>query len=367
MSTLAFRDVSFVDGRGATLLDSEGRQFIDFFADVGTASLGYKAPEHLWAARTGALVHLPNLYGNPLRDEAAARLCAATAMDHVFFCNSGTEAVEAAIKLARKRVSQNGNLHRYEVWSVVNGFHGRTMGALAAGDGPPYHYAGFGQLPPDFHHFIDIEEIPKDAAAVILAPVFGNNDVFEYSPEWLGRLRKFTSMNGIALIFDEVQTGSGRCGHYTYAQSIGIEPDIVTLAKGLGAGAPVGACLATGYYAEAFTPGSHFSTFGGSPLCSAYVLAMLGWLDSNMAEIWQKGARIKDRLRQAGAAGIRGTGMLIGFDYPHDTLDFASRCFERGLLVGAFRSGAGPVKITPPLNISDAELENGLDVLVGAM
>ncbi len=369
MSTLDFRVQKFATGNIALLSDGRGGpNALDFFADVGTASLGYNSQESRHVLHRmldeHIPIHAPNLYGFDERDRAARRLCEKTGMDRVFFCSSGTEAVEAAIKLARLHCCQSATVDgvldvekgwRYKIASFKGGFHGRTYGGMAAGDGPPYHTFGFGPLLQGFEKFGQIEEISEDAAAVILAPVFGNNDVVVYPDGWLQELRAYCDEHGILLIFDEVQTGSGRCGiNFTYGQRVGVRPDIITLAKGLGMGAPVGACLARGEVADTFTPGSHFSTFGGNPLSCAFINGMLDWATENaMEQVDQLGHYIRDALVKLDfAKNVRGIGMLNAFDIDIDTVEFAWACQEEGLLIGAFRSGPGAVKITPPLNIT---------------
>lgn len=371
MDVLNYKDAVFHTGADSTLFAQDGSEYIDFFTDVGTASLGYCSGAHL--AVYAKLIHhripthAPNLYGFSWRNAVAKRICEMTGMDKVFFCNSGTESVEAAIKLARKYHYDNEIYNpRTQIWSYEGGFHGRTGFSLAAGDGPSYHYNGFGPLPQNFYHFNAIEQIPEDAAAVILAPIFGNNDVRMYDEKWLWLLREFTDRYGILLIFDEVQSGSGRCGAMTYAQKIGIQPDILTLAKGIAMGCPVGVMLAKQGVAKAFTPGVHFSTFGGNPLACAFTMEMLDWLshDSNLEGVEFRGKAIKDTLQNfKWPKKIRGTGMLIAFDIDIDGLKYAQACFEEGLLIGAFRPGPGPVKITPPLNISMDDLYLGLERL----
>jgi acetylornithine/succinyldiaminopimelate/putrescine aminotransferase len=200
----------------------------------------------------------------------------------------------------------------------------------------------------------------------MLAPIMGNNDVQMYPEGWLEQLRDFATQHNIVLIFDEVQTGSGRCGTPTYAQKCGVKPDIITLAKGIGMGCPVGVVLATEEVASAFTPGSHFSTFGGNPLSCVFINAMLDWLaePANLRGVEEKGDAIRQRLQNlCWPKNIRGSGMLNAFDIDIDGIDYAMGCLDRGLLIGAFRKGAGAVKITPPLNISDEQLESGLDAM----
>lgn len=363
MNNIRRRPISFSTGHSATLQDAEtGRKFIDFFADVGTASLGYCGREQREVLKRmiadNVPTHAPNLYGFDERSRAGERLARYADMEKVFFCNSGAEAAEAAIKLARLNHAKKG------IASIRGGFHGRTYGALAAGDGPPHHYMGFGELPEGFTKF-DITEgdglpkHPETLCAVMLAPVFGNNDIRVYPDLWLESLRKFCDDNELYLIFDEVQSGSGRSGAPTYGQRIGVRPDILCLGKGVAMGAPVGACLSKGLD---FSPGSHFSTFGGNPLSAAFVNGMLDYLSGDEYHTAMERA---DVLRahfqnRHWAKNVRGVGALIAFDFERDTLQLSEACMDEGLLIGAFRSGPGPVKITPPLNISMDEIEAGM-------
>jgi len=372
MGTVEYRPVTFSSGNGPWLYvyhDGETKtDYLDFFCDVGTSSLGYggKEQQDVISRMYHLPAHAPNIFGFDERDRAARRLCEMTQMDRVFFCNSGAESVEAAIKLARLWSYKKG-CGADHIYSYVGGFHGRTYGALSAGDGAPYHYEGFGKMLDGVFHFKEAWEITDpETCAIILAPCFGNNDIREYPDGWLKDLREFCDNNGILLIFDEVQTGSGRTGMMTYAQRCGVKPDIMTLAKGIGMGAPVGAMLASADIAEVFTPGTHFSTFGGNPLSCAFVNGMLDWLErpGNLESVNRKGEFIKETLQRFGwAKNIRGPGMLIGFDIDIDTSEFAARCLENQLLIGAFRKGPGAVKISPPLNIEKEDIIKGLTIL----
>lgn len=360
-----FKETTFIGGHGSYLVADGGQEYLDFFTDVGTASLGYGGPRHDAVLKKLAHgpVHAPNLFQYKSRNDAAANLCEATGMDRVFFSNSGAEAVEAALKLARKfqnsLTGKDGG-----IWSYKGGFHGRTTSLIWVGDGAPYHREGFGSRPPDLgNHFTEISQIPHNAQAVILAPVFGNNDVRVYPVTWLGELRAYCTQYGITLIFDEVQTGAGRAGgHITFAQKVGVIPDILTMAKGIAMGAPVGVTLACGPVADTFTPGSHWSTFGGNPLSCAFVNGMLDYLTaSEVEEINSKGKFLMRILKiMPWANNVRGEGMLIAFDTHLDTKAFAAAALEQGVIIGAFRSGPGAVKLTPPLNITRSEIMSGL-------
>lgn len=371
MNTLKFQPRTFVSGKENFLIDSEGDAYLDFYTDTGTASLGYNGKvqrDVLRGLLSGDVpLHSPNVFEFSDRNKAARRVAEATGMSRVFFCNSGAEAVEAAIKVARLTQFKRGT-GRVDIWGWRDSFHGRSLATLALGDGPEYHRRGFGPLPPGFCTFNEIEDIRKDAAAVCLAPVYGNYDLHVYDIDWLCRLAAYCLDNGILLIFDEVMTGAGRTGHYTYGDRIKVEPDIIAMAKGMAGGAPVGACAARGDASIAFEPGTHFSTFGGSPFSCAFVNAMLDWLQSSEGRpevIEAKGMRMREGLQaMPWAENVRGVGLLNGFNLVDvDKLHFARQCLERNLLVGLFRPGPGPVKITPPLTITDAEIDWGLQVM----
>jgi acetylornithine/N-succinyldiaminopimelate aminotransferase len=345
--------------------------YLDFFTDSGTASLGHGCEEHTLALEMSAnfQLHALNLFDNELRDEVAEIVCSAVEMDRVFFCNSGTEAVETAIKLARKYQSDRRSGPsmapvKNEIWSIRNAFHGRTYGALAASDGPEYHYNGFEPIPFGYKKFVGMEEIDFTlAAAVIISPVFGNNDVRLYDVGYLKELKRCCDESGTLLIFDEIQTGCGRTGDYTYAQSVGVNPNILTLAKGFGMGFPVAATFADEEVSKAFTPGTHFTTFGGSPMALCHVAVMFEWLRHYLSSVVNTGNVMMGDLRMIpGVENVRGVGMFIAFDLIHGgAKEFARRCLEKRLVIGAFRDN--PVKITPPLNITIDEWREGLSVM----
>lgn len=370
MNTIKRRPVTFVRGEDSRLFDEAGKGYLDFFCDVGTSSLGYSSPQQKLAMEIAAKhpVHAPNLFGYKLRDSAAARLCKATEMDAVFFSNSGAESVEAAIKLARLYQHQRGN-GRAVVYTQPGSFHGRTLATLAAGDGPAYHVDGFGPLPTHFWKFHSVEDINwGQAAAVLVSPVRGNNTVDPVPLADLQHLREMCSQHDVALIFDEVQSGSGRTSEFmTYHQKIRVKPDVVTLAKGLAMGAPVAATLARGAFAEVFTPGTHFSTFGGNPFSCAMLHGMLDWVEQSGGRSELIGMAAEQYLKQLpDVVGFRRAGALIAFDHPNP-LALADLCLEYGLLIGAFRDGPGVVKITPPLNISARDMGDGLNIMSNAL
>lgn len=347
--------------------------FLDFFTDSGTASLGHGADEHILALETSAnfQLHSLNMVDNELRDEAAEIVCSGTGMDRIFFCNSGTEAIEAAIKLSRKyqsdiRSNVSCKPSKNVIWSVKDSFHGRTYGALAASDGPEYHYEGFRPMPFGYKKFISIDDIEFDcAAAVIISPVFCNNDVRSYDIDYLKELKRRCENSGTLLIFDEIQTGSGRTGDYTYYQTIGVKPNILTLAKGFGMGFPVAAMMADDNVAKSFTPGTHFTTFGGSPIAMCHVIVMFEWLRLHLEKVKFGGISMLQSLQELdGVVNIRGVGMMLAFDLIHGgAKEFSRRCLEKNLVIGAFRDN--PVKLTPPLNISEFDWNKGLGIMKG--
>jgi len=370
MDTVEFRNFNIVGADGPYLVRADGRKLLDLFTDTGTASLGTS-----WASINEAMscladfhfgAHAPNLYTNPLRNYVSERVCKLMGASRVFWCNSGTEAVEAAIKMARLyhyKQAKLSNPPRNNILSVSGGFHGRTYGAIAAGDGPSYHYEGMGPYPGGFIHapierMCDmIISLGPSLAAVIMAPVMGNNDVVPYETEVLQSIQAMAHSVGSLLIFDEVQTGSGRTGAPTYAQRVGLEPDITCLAKGIGMGFPVGLALARGNAGNAFTPGTHFSTFGGNPMSNAFVNVMCSWLEnqSNLDSVISVGSFTKFALETRDSfpdmGQVRAVGMMIACDVPVDRRMLEREALAEGLLLPTFRDGPGTIKITPPLNI----------------
>lgn len=375
MNTLERRERTIVGGEGPYLIDSEGNRLLDMYGDNGASGLGYKHPLHLAccdALRGHGLVHSMDLYHHAWREAAARDICEAGGMDKVFFCTSGTEGVEAAIKLARKVqydrwCEGSSSCHwssRCEIWSVYGGFHGRTYASMAASDGPSYHYDGFHPLPGRFRHF-DIDQpgdIDPRAAAVLLAPVFGVHNVIPYTHEQLSKLRSYCDEHGILLIFDETQSGSYRTGDYLYWQHIGVKPDIVTFAKGAAGGFPIGGMMTTEEYAKALTPGSHFSTWGGNPPAMLWLSMFLRYMRENGEKIRQKAERIRELLEgQPWIKKVRNAGLLFAFDTNLNANEFARRCDEKGLIIGSWRDN--PIRFTPPLDVNMAEIGLAIGIM----
>jgi acetylornithine/N-succinyldiaminopimelate aminotransferase len=369
MPTYARTDVAFERGDGAWLVATDGTRYLDFAAGVAVNVLGHSHP-HLVAALTeqaGKVWHVSNLYRSPEGERLAARLCAASFADTVFFSNSGAEAMEGAIKLARKYQSASGRPERYRIVTFEGAFHGRTLATLAAG-GQKKHLEGFGPVVDGF------DQVPLDdlaavkraigdaTAAILIEPIQGEGGVRVPATQFLKALRQLADEHGLLLIFDEVQTGVGRTGELFAYQRLGITPDIMALAKGLGGGFPIGACLATADAAKGMTAGTHGSTFGGNPLAMAAAHAVLdvvlapGFLDRTrrMALLLkQRLAELKDR-HPAVIAEVRGEGFLIGLRalVPAGQVVDAARA-ERLLTVAA---GENVVRLLPPLVVGEDEI-----------
>lgn len=368
--------VAIERGQGAHVWDVEGRRYVDFAAGVAVTSLG-----HAHAGLTKAiseqaarLLHSSNLYLVPNALRLAHRLKRLTGMDRVFFSNSGTEAIEAALKLARYWGAKNGG--RTDFVATEHGFHGRTMGALSV-TGQPKYQKGFHPLLPgvQFVPYGDANALAKaigpTTCGVILEPIQGEGGVHVPPSEYLQRARELCTARGALLILDEVQTGIGRTGSWFAFEQAGVRPDILALAKGLGGGVPIGATLAT-EAAHAFEPGAHGSTFGGNPLATAAALATLDAVEAEgvLANVRVQGERILKRLKEWERAGLvrgaRGRGLLLGFDLPSGASKaFARRLLEAGLLVTNI--GEATIRICPPLNVSSAVVEEGLVLLERAL
>jgi acetylornithine/N-succinyldiaminopimelate aminotransferase len=369
MPTYARTDVAFERGEGAWLVATDGTRYLDFAAGVAVNVLGHSHP-HLVAAVTeqaGRVWHVSNLYHSPEGERLAQRLCAASFADVVFFSNSGAEAMEGAIKVARKYQSASGRPERYRVITFEGAFHGRTLAMLAAG-GQKKHLDcfgpvvdGFDQVPLD--DLAAVKRVVGDqTAAILIEPIQGEGGVRVPSPHFVKALRQLADEHGLMLIFDEVQTGIGRTGELFAYQRLGVTPDIMALAKGLGGGFPIGACLATADAAKGMTAGTHGSTFGGNPLAMAAANAVLdvvmapGFLERTrrMALLLkQRLAELKDR-HPAVIAEVRGEGFLIGLRalVPAGELVDAARA-EKLLTVAA---GENVVRLLPPLIVGEEDI-----------
>lgn len=365
--------ISFTRGKGSWLYDKEGANYVDFASGIAVASFGHCHPKLVEALcqQASMLWHVSNLVDIPQSQRLAERLASITFADRVFFANSGAEANECAIKSARKYQYQRGYPGRYRILTLQNAFHGRTLGTIAAtgqdkyleGFGPKVD--GFDTLPIENHE--EIAAWVSDAsAAIMIEPIQGEGGVKVISHEHLIFLRQLCDTHGLLLIFDEVQTGMGRTGDlFAYSRS-GVTPDILTVAKGLGGGFPIGACLATNDVAVAMGPGSHASTFGGNPLamaCGNVVLDLL--LERDFFKLMgEKACYVRSELHDIKnsfpelISDIRGVGLLIGIQVSVNNSIFISEAYRQGLvLVGG---GDNTVRILPALNIPQEDLKEGL-------
>jgi len=371
MDTYRRLPVAFVRGSGAWLEDAAGKRYFDALTGIAVCGLGHAHPgvADAVARQAASLVHTSNLYEIPEQERLAERLCRLSGMDRVFFANSGAEANEAAIKLARLHGHQRG-IQRPAVVVMEGSFHGRTLATLTA-TGSRKAQAGFEPLLGGFVRapYDDIDALDTiarnnaDVVAVLLEPIQGEGGIVVPADDYLHRLRALADEHGWLLMLDEVQTGNGRTGRFFAYHHSDVLPDVVTTAKGLGNGVPIGACLARGEAAEVFHPGNHGSTFGGNPLACAAGHAVLDALEQDdlMAAAGRRGARILDGLREAlkgdnRILDIRGRGMMIGVQLSEADAGLVSRALEQGLLVNV--TGDNVLRLLPPLTLSDGEADD---------
>ncbi len=379
METYKRLEIAPTGGEGSWLFDEEGNRYLDFIGGIATNSLGHGHPALVEAIReqAGKLIHCSNLYEIPLQAEVAGMLADATDFDRVFFCNSGTESVEAAIKLARKHAHETFGPQKYEVLTFSKSFHGRTYGGLTA-TGQPALQDGFGPMLPGVVHapFGDLEAartmVGPQTAAILVEPIQGEGGINVAPEGFLQGLRDLCDEHGALLVFDEVQTGAGRTGHLYAYQGTGVVPDVLTSAKGLGGGFPVGAMMVREEHA-ALGPGNHGSTFGGNPLAMAAVRAVLGVVGDAefLEEVRFKGTVLKNALLKLAesvpGAEVRGEGLLIGFDLGDAGLarEVFEYCLDRGILVNLV--GGTTIRMAPPLTISRTEVRAALDTFRGGV
>ena len=357
-------------GKGCRVWDTEGKSYLDFVAGVAVCSLGHAHPRISKALCTQAerLFHVSNLYYTIPQVELASMLVEKSFADRVFFCNSGAEANEAAIKLARKYFKDKGENGRYRIISMEKSFHGRTMATLSA-TGQEKIKKGYDPVLEgfDFVRFNDPDGlaamIGPSTCAVILEPIQGEGGVHVPGSGYLREVRKLCDKSGVLLIFDEIQTGIGRTGKLFAYEHSGVEPDIMTLAKALGNGLPIGAMLAKEHVASAFVHGSHATTFGGTPLVTAAALEVLKVLyEENIIDNCDKtGAYFKERLlwlksRHPSIRDVRGIGLLIGMELENEVGEnLVNKCLERGFLINCIQGRI--IRFVPPLIISKGEID----------
>lgn len=374
MNTYARLPVAFSHGEGSRITDTEGHQYLDALAGIAVNTLGHAHPKLVAAiaAQAGRVLHTSNLYGMPGQEKLADKLCALSGMQEVFFCNSGCEANEAAIKLARFYGHKKG-IENPTIVVMDNAFHGRTMATLSA-TGNRKAQAGFEPLVSGFVRvpYNDLEAIKavvdhnQNIVAVMLEIIQGEGGIHLASLDYQKALRQFCDEHGLLLICDEVQCGTARTGKWFGYQIAGIQPDIATLAKGLGSGVPIGACLAGGEAAGLFGPGNHGSTFGGNPLACTAALTTIECIEEE--GLLLNAERIGALIRQlfaaslAGVPGvveIRGQGLMIGVELDRPCGELVGKGLEAGLLINVTADKV--VRMLPPLNFSEKEAHELVD------
>ena len=367
--------IALVRGKGVKVWDADGKEYLDFVSGIAVNNLGHNHPAVVRAIQrqSKTLVHVSNLYHIGPQSELARDLCRHSFADRVFFCNSGAEANEAAIKLARRYGSERLG-GKYEIISMHNSFHGRTLATLTA-TGQEKVRLGFGPLPSGFLQvpFEDLEAAEKaigeKTVAILVEPIQGEGGVVVPSEEYLQGLRGLCDSRRILLIFDEVQVGMGRTGKLFAYEHFGVEPDIMTLAKALGGGLPLGAMLAKDKVAQSFVPGTHASTFGGNPLVCAVGIVVLntllqgGVLDHCVKmgrHLFQGLQSLQDRfdfIRE-----VRGKGLILGMEIDRESSKIVAECMDSGLLI--LSAGHNNVlRFLPPLTVKKKDVANGLSIL----
>jgi acetylornithine/N-succinyldiaminopimelate aminotransferase len=379
MGTYTPPPVVFVRGRGSELFDADGRRYLDFVSGLAVTSLGHAHPDVARAVseQASTLLHISNLYANALAPEVAATIDrligggAAPAGGQVFFCNSGAEANECALKLARKWAGPG----RHVVVATWGSFHGRTLATLAA-TGQPTKHAPFEPLPEGFVHvpFDDLDAMsaaldPATVGAVLVEPIQGEGGVVVPSSDYLAGLRQLCTDRGVLLMCDEVQTGLGRTGRWFAFQAQHLRPDVVTMAKALGNGVPVGACWASAEVAAAFGPGDHATTFGGQPLAMSAARATLEVMEREdvCGRAHRAGARLRTRLEALpGVVAVRGEGLLLAAVLGSPVaVEVSAAALDDGLLVNAVRPDA--LRLAPSLLVEDEVVDEALGLLEAAL
>jgi acetylornithine/N-succinyldiaminopimelate aminotransferase len=369
-------DVAFVRGEGSYLFAEDGKRYLDFGAGIAVNAFGHAHPRMLKALtdQAGKLWHTSNLYRVPGQESLSEKLVANTFADTCFFTNSGTEAIELAIKMARRYHFAGGRPERFHIVSFEGAFHGRTYAAINAGGNEKY-LEGFGPRMPGFVQLAagDLEAVKKaigpETAAILIEPLQGESGVREIAPEFLKGLRKLCDDHGLLLIFDEIQTGLGRTGKFFAYDWLGITPDIMTVAKALGGGFPVGAVLATAQAAKGMTVGTHGTTYGGNPLAMAVgneaidMILEEGFLDrvNKIANYLHQQLGALVAAHPGVFESVRGRGLMIGLKMKPSSAEFVALARANGLVV--LPAGDNVVRMLPPLTLSEAEAREGVALL----
>lgn len=372
MPTYKRNPIVIARARGSRVWDVDGREYLDLFAGWGVSVIGYCHPRVVEAIKSQAekLIHMPNNYYNELQGKLAEKIASHSFGGKCFFCNSGAEAVEGALKLARKYGASKG---KDEVITMDNSFHGRTFGALSA-TGQAKYREGFGPVLAGFRYvpFGDFgslrNAISDKTCAVMAEPIQGEGGVHVATRQYFQRMRELCSQRDAVLIFDEVQTGMGRTGEYFGYQLYGVEPDVMTLAKALGGGFPIGAIVVQPKFAEVFVPGNHASTFGGSPLACAAALAVFEAIEEeNLLEnVKGMGAYLREKLeglklKYRIIKEVRGEGLMLGAELTKPGDAIAAKCMEKGLLINC--TAGNVLRFLPAMTISRQEIEEGMEIL----
>jgi acetylornithine/N-succinyldiaminopimelate aminotransferase len=367
--------VVFTRGEGTRLFAEDGRSYLDFLSGIGVASLGHAHPALATAIadQASTLIHTSNIFYHPLQGALANQLSALTGLERAFFCNSGTEAVEACLKLSRRYWHTQGDTARTKFVAFTHSFHGRTMGSLSVTWDD--HYRGpFQPLIPGVS-FASTNEpsalaslVDHTTAAIILEPIQGEGGVRPLSPALVAAIKTACHRTGTLLIADEVQSGSGRTGHFLYSGTLGLEPDLVALGKALGAGVPIGAAMLSGNVAKAASPGDHGTTYGGNLLACRAALVFLDALDHGLQDHVRRvsthlfaGLRALAERHPKVVADVRGAGLIAGLDLRSDAQPVINAALERGLLVN--RTSTTVVRLLPPYIISERDIDEALAIL----
>ena len=379
MQTYGRQPLVLVKGQGCRVWDDEGREYLDFVAGLAVCNLGHAHPDvaAAAAAQLTQLVHTSNLYYTTPMVELAEELVRHSFADQVFFANSGAEVNEGAIKLCRKYALERHGPGRHNIISMRNSFHGRTLGALSA-TGQDKFWQGFEPLLPGFIFvpFNDLAALDKatemGACAVLLEPIQGEGGVCLPEPGFLTGVRQICDKKGLLLVMDEVQTGLGRTGRLFAHEHYGVQPDVMTLAKALANGLPMGALLATAEVAQAFVPGTHASTFGAGPVLAAAAKTAFGLLSNPefLAEVRAKGDYLEERAQALKSRfpviqEVRGLGLIWGLVLSQEGAPVVAACLERGLLINCTQGNI--LRFLPPLIVTKAEIDRALEILSAAL
>lgn len=371
MKTYARADEVFTRGHGAVLVDNTGREFLDLLAGIAVSALGHGhagLADHL-RDQVGKVVHLSNLFRHPYTEQVATRLCRLTDMAAAFFTNSGTEAIECALKLARKAMHVRGTPQRTSFVALEGGFHGRSLGALSLTWNEKYRkpFAPLQDVtwvPPDDDAALERALTGLQPAALVLEPVQGEGGVRTLSPGFLRAARDLCTETGTVLVHDEIQSGCGRTGRFLAAQHAGVVPDVVALAKPIAAGLPMGACLASAAFADTFEKGEHGSTFAGGPLVCRAALVFLDEIDNGLLDnVTARGAELRAGLEQLQhdlpiVREVRGQGLMLGLRLWHSAPEFQKALYQQGVITNC--TAGDVIRIVPPFVITKGQVEDGL-------